>query len=51
MTLFFSPFEVIVLAAAVFIANQIALDGETNWLEGAQLLVVYMIAGLGFYWL
>jgi len=51
MTLFFSPFEVIVLAAAVFIANQIALDGETNWLEGAQLLVVYTIAGLGFYWL
>ncbi len=51
MTLFFEPFEVLVLALAVLIAGQIASDGESNWLEGAQLLAVYVIAGLGFYFL
>lgn len=51
MTLFFDPFEVIVLGVSVLIAGQIASDGESNWLEGAQLLVVYAIAALGFLWL
>ncbi|GIV98585.1 MAG: calcium/proton exchanger [Herpetosiphonaceae bacterium] len=48
MTLFFNPFEVVVLALSVIIAGQIAEDGESNWLEGAQLLAVYVVAGLGF---
>lgn len=51
MTLFFNPFEVIVLGSSVLIANQIAVDGESNWLEGAQLLVVYVIAGAAFFFL
>ncbi len=48
MTLFFSPFEVVLLGVAVYIAGQITVDGETNWFEGVQLLVVYLLAALGF---
>ena len=51
MTLFFHAFEVVVLALSVLIAGQIASDGESNWLEGAQLLVVYAIVGFAFFWL
>jgi Ca2+:H+ antiporter len=51
MTLFFSLFEVAVLALAVIIANAISTDGESNWLEGAQLLAVYVIVALGFFYI
>jgi len=51
MTLFFNPFEVAVLGVSVLIAGQIAADGESNWLEGAQLLVVYAIVAMAFLWL
>jgi Ca2+:H+ antiporter len=51
MTLFFNPFEVAVLGLSVLIAGQIAADGESNWLEGAQLLVVYTIVAMAFLWL
>jgi len=51
MTLFFDPFEVVVLALSVLIAGQVAADGESNWLEGAQLLVVYAIVAMAFLWL
>ncbi|HEX6293313.1 MAG TPA: calcium/proton exchanger [Herpetosiphonaceae bacterium] len=49
MTLFFSLFEVMVLGLSVLIASFISLDGESNWLEGAMLLAVYVIAGIGFF--
>lgn len=49
MTLFFSMFEIAMLALSVILATIIARDGESNWLEGAQLLAVYCIAGLGFF--
>ncbi len=48
-TLFFSLFEVAMLGLAVMLATIIASDGESNWLEGAQLLAVYVIIALGFY--
>lgn len=51
MTLFFSLFEVMVLGLAVLIAAFISLDGESNWLEGAMLLGLYLIAALGFFYL
>jgi Ca2+:H+ antiporter len=47
-TLFFSLFEVAMLAVAVLLATIISVDGESNWLEGAQLLAVYVIIALGF---
>jgi Ca2+:H+ antiporter len=51
LTLFFDPFEVVVLALSVLIAGQVAADGESNWLEGAQLLIVYAIVAMAFLWI
>ena len=51
MTLFFTPFEVVALGAAVFAAAFVANDGESNWLEGALLLAVYAIFAFGFFFL
>ncbi len=51
MTLFFSLLEVAALALSVIIATFIAVDGESNWLEGAQLLAVYLIIAFGFFFI
>jgi len=51
LTLIFNQFELVALVGAVIIAALIALDGESNWLEGAQLLVVYAIIGMAFFFL
>lgn len=51
LTLTFNSFELIALFAAVLISALIALDGESNWLEGAQLLAVYVIIGIAFFFL
>ena len=49
MNLVFTPLEIAAVAAAVGIASLIALDGETNWLEGALLMLVYAILAVSFY--
>jgi Ca2+:H+ antiporter len=51
LTLVFNPFELIALCAASLIAALVALDGESTWLEGVQLLVVYFILALAFFFL
>lgn len=51
LTLTFNVFELIALFAASLIAALIALDGESNWLEGVQLLGVYAIIGIAFFFL
>lgn len=51
MLLIFTQFELIALFAASMIAALVALDGESNWLEGAMLLAVYVIIGLAFFFL
>jgi Ca2+:H+ antiporter len=51
LTLVFNQFELAALAAGVIIAALISLDGESNWLEGAQLLIVYSILALAFFFL
>ncbi len=51
MDLIFNPFELASLGAAVLIAALISLDGESNWLEGAQLLAVYVIIAIAFFFL
>jgi len=43
MTLVFSLVEVVSVAAAVGLAGLVTLNGETNWLEGVQLLALYAI--------
>jgi Ca2+:H+ antiporter len=51
MTLEFNQFELVALGGAALIAALAAQDGQSNWLEGAQLLVVYFIIGLAFFFL
>jgi Ca2+:H+ antiporter len=51
MDLVFNEFELIALTAAALIAALVALDGESNWMEGAQLLVVYIILAMAFFFL
>ena len=49
MDLVFTPAEVLAVFVAVLITGQIASDGESNWLEGVQLLAVYLILAGVFY--
>ena len=51
MDLLFSLFELVSIGVAVLVISFIAHDGETNWMEGVQLLAVYAILALGFYFL
>ncbi|MGH7558101.1 MAG: calcium/proton exchanger [Gemmatimonadota bacterium] len=51
MDLVFTPAEVVAVALCVLIVGQVAEDGESNWLEGVQLLAVYLILALMFYFL
>ncbi len=51
MDLLFTPFEVLAIALSVGIIALISQDGESNWMEGVQLLAVYAILGIAFYFL
>lgn len=51
MDLVFTPAEVLAVVLTVWIAGQICGDGVSNWIEGAQLLAVYIIFGIVFYFL
>jgi Ca2+:H+ antiporter len=49
LDLLFTIFEIAAVALSVGILNLIALDGESNWMEGVLLLAVYAIFGMAFY--
>lgn len=49
LDLLFSTFEIAAIVLSVAIVNLIAIDGESNWMEGVLLLAVYSILGLAFY--
>ena len=49
MDLAFTAFEVAAVALGVGVVTVISLDGESNWLEGAQLLAVYGILAAAFF--
>jgi Ca2+:H+ antiporter len=51
LNLVFNQFELLAVLAAVSVAALVSSDGETNWLEGAQLLAVYLILGVAFFFL
>jgi len=51
MTLVFHPLEIAAVVLSVLIIHMVALDGEANWFEGLELLAVYAMLGLGFYFL
>jgi Ca2+:H+ antiporter len=49
MSLVFNAFELTAIGFAVFAVALVSLDGESNWLEGLQLLGVYIILAIAFY--
>ncbi len=51
MDLVFTSLEVVAVGLSVGILAVIAQDGETHWMEGVQLLAVYVILALAFYYL
>lgn len=50
LDLVFSQLEVVTVAVAVVLVTLIVLDGESNWLEGVQLLGVYAIVAVAFFY-
>lgn len=49
MSLIFNTFELVAIVLSVFITNLIVEDGESNWLEGLQLLMAYAIMAVAFF--
>jgi Ca2+:H+ antiporter len=50
MALVFNGYELGALLFAVLIANLVTQEGESNWFEGVQLLSLYAVLGLVFYY-
>jgi len=51
MDLAFSPGLVLTVLLSVLITGQVAGDGRSDWLKGMQLLAVYLVLGLAFFFL
>ena len=51
MDLIFTGYEIAAVASSSVILAFIALDGRSNWLEGAQLLAAYIIVAISFFFL
>jgi Ca2+:H+ antiporter len=51
MNLIFTTFEVITVGLGVAIVSLVAVDGESNWMEGVLLLAVYIIFAIAFFFL
>ncbi|MHB1134417.1 MAG: calcium/proton exchanger [Chloroflexota bacterium] len=49
MALVFNPFEIGAVTLATLILSVVILDGESNWFEGLQLLALYVIMAVVFY--
>jgi Ca2+:H+ antiporter len=50
LTLVFTPMLVTSLFVAILLAAFISFDGESNWLEGAALIAIYVIIAAAFWW-
>ena len=49
MALVFNGFELGAVFIAILIASHVTNEGESNWFEGIQLLAVYVVLGLAFF--
>jgi Ca2+:H+ antiporter len=49
LALVFNGFELGAILLAILVGNHVTQDGESNWFEGAQLLALYFVLGLAFY--
>jgi Ca2+:H+ antiporter len=51
MDLHFTALEVVAVVISTGVMALVSLDGESHWMEGVQLLAVYVILGLAFFFL
>lgn len=51
LSLVFNSFELVALIGGVLITAFVASDGESNWLEGAELVALYMVTAMAFFFL
>ena len=49
LDLHFTPLEVAAIVLSVSLVALVSHDGESNWLEGAMLVALYLILALAFY--
>ena len=49
LSLEFSGLEIGAILLAVLLASHVSQDGESTWFEGVQLLAVYVVLGIVFY--
>ncbi len=50
LALVFNGFELGAILIAILVAHQVTNEGESNWFEGVQLLALYVILGLTFFY-
>ena len=50
LPLVFNGFELGAILIAVIIANYVTQDGESTWFEGVQLLAVYLVFAIAFFY-
>jgi len=49
MTMLFNAFEIAAIVLSVFATSMVVADGESNWVEGLQLMSIYVLLGMAFY--
>ena len=49
MDLLFNRLELVALIISIFTARNMTIDGKSDWLEGAMLIAVFVMLGIGFY--
>lgn len=49
LALVFNGFELGAILLAILVGQHVTSDGESNWFEGVQLLALYFVLGLAFY--
>lgn len=51
LDLVFTPFELVAVVITAMLANYIGSDGVCHWVEGAELVAVYMLIAIAFYFI
>jgi Ca2+:H+ antiporter len=49
MSLLFNAFEITAITLSVLATVIVVMDGESNWVEGLQLMAIYLILAAAFY--
>lgn len=47
----FEPFEIVIIGFSVFVVNATMRDSRTNWLEGAVLIMCYIIVATAYFFI